>query len=211
MPMCPLCKSEDNREFHEDKKRKYNHCSSCDLIFVPSEFYLDAEEEKSRYDLHQNDPTDEKYRAFLNKLFEPLNKLIMPNSLGLDFGSGPGPTLSLMFEEAGHNMNIYDPFYADDKAALEKEYDFITATEVLEHLHDPAKELDLLFKLLKPGGLLGIMTQPVISEEAFKTWHYKDDDTHVCFFSEESFKWISEKYNADIKHHDNSVVIFSKN
>jgi len=31
---------------------------------------------------------------------------IAPISLGLDFGSGPGPTLSLMLEEQGHRVAI---------------------------------------------------------------------------------------------------------
>jgi len=52
----------------------------------------------------KNSPDDPRYRAFLSRLFIPLNERIAPESCGLDFGSGPGPTLSVMFEEQGHTM-----------------------------------------------------------------------------------------------------------
>ena len=82
------------------------------------------------------------YRAFLNRLAKPLKERLSPNSLGLDFGAGPGPTLSLMLQEAGHEMSIYDPFFSKNPSAMNQVYDFITATEVVEHLHHPGRELD---------------------------------------------------------------------
>lgn len=42
-----------------------------------------------------------------------------------------------MLEEAGHNMALYDIYYHPDTAVLEKQYDFMTATEVIEHLYHP--------------------------------------------------------------------------
>ena len=49
-------------------------------------------------------------------------------------------------------MEIFDPFYAPDSKVLEQQYDFITTTEVLEHLHHPRSELDQLWSCLKPRG-----------------------------------------------------------
>lgn len=57
-----------------------------------------------------------------------------------------------MFEEAGHEMAIFDKFYAPDSKVFRKRYDFITATEVLEHLKKPKVELNRLWALLPPGG-----------------------------------------------------------
>jgi hypothetical protein len=93
-----------------------------------------------------------------------------------------------MLGEAGHRVSLYDPFYQPDRAALSARYAFITATEVVEHLHRPGQELELLWSLLEPGGWLGIMTKLVIDREAFRHWHYKNDPTHVCFFSRTTWR-----------------------
>ena len=45
------------------------------------------------------------YRKFLSRMFKPMMERIEPDSYGLDFGSGPGPTLNLMFEEEGHTVS----------------------------------------------------------------------------------------------------------
>ena len=62
---------------------------------MPHENFLSAEDEKARYDLHQNSPNDNRYRQFLNRIFVPMQERIAPESCGMDFGSGPGPTLSI--------------------------------------------------------------------------------------------------------------------
>ncbi len=206
---CPLCQSTDGIPFYHDH-RSYFRCPACSLVFVPPEQFLSLEEEKAQYDLHENSANDPGYRCFLNRLSTPLSEHIQSNSTGLDFGSGPGPTLSLMFEEAGHSMRIYDYFYAPDTKALTQSYDFITATEVLEHLHDPHYELNRLWSCLKPGGVLGIMTKRVIDQESFRHWHYKNDPTHICFFSIETFNWLARYWDATFSAPEKDVVIFTK-
>ncbi len=207
---CPLCREEGNEEFYQDQRRNYVLCYHCQLVFVPSEQYISEADEKSAYDHHQNSPTDPDYRRFLSRLFHPLQDRLGPDSHGLDFGSGPGPTLSIMFEEIGHTVTIYDYFYAKSTVALQQTYDFITATEVVEHLHDPATILWQLWTLLKPGGYLGLMTKLVRDQEAFATWHYKNDLTHVCFFSRATFEWLADQWQADLRFFGNDVMLFHK-
>ena len=166
--------------------------------------------EKAEYDKHQNSPEDHGYRKFLSRLFTPLQTRINSNSHGLDFGSGPGPTLSVMFEEAGHQMNLFDPFYSPETRPLTIQYDFITASEVVEHLHDPAKDLVLLWSLLKPDGWLGIMTKLALDQTAFSGWHYKNDLTHVCFYSQKTMEWLAEKWQAELLLVGNDVILFQK-
>ena len=139
-----------------------------------------------------------------------MQKCLTPESLGLDFGSGPQPTLSVMFEEAGHSMTIFDFFYENVPSVLEKQYDFITATEVVEHLHNPREELEKLWACLKRGGRLGIMTKLVPDLDVFSCWHYKNDATHVCFFSQSTFKWLALQWDAEMTFADTDVVIFHK-
>ncbi|MCE8016027.1 class I SAM-dependent methyltransferase [Halomonas sp. MCCC 1A17488] len=199
MPTCPLCASPDSRLFHRDARRDYYRCGNCRLAFVPPEQHLSPEQEKAVYDQHENHPDDPGYRRFLARLFVPLRSRLTPGARGLDFGAGPGPTLSLMFEEAGHPMAIYDPFYAPDPAVLERRYDFVTATEVVEHLFEPGRELERLAAMLPEGGWLGLMTKRMTDEAAFARWHYILDPTHVCFFSEASFEWLAQRLGMSVE------------
>ena len=185
-------------------------CQVCSLVFVPPWQFVSAEEEKSRYDLHQNSPEDQGYRSFLSRIFIPMQKCLTPESCGLDFGSGPAPALSVMFEEAGHSMTIFDYFYEHAPSVFERQYDFITATEVVEHLHNPKEELERLWACLKQGGRLGIMTKLAPEHNAFSCWHYKNDPTHVCFFSQATFQWLALQWDADMTFADKDVVLLHK-
>lgn len=207
---CPLCFAEQVFLFFQDSVREYFQCSTCSLTFVPPDYFLSAEEEKARYDTHKNSPDDPGYRKFLSRLFDPLYPLLAPGSRGLDFGSGPGPTLSLMFEEHGHAMLLYDSFYAPHPTALHKTYDFITATEVLEHLHLPGQDLNGLWDCLNPGGYLGIMTKLAPTKDRFANWYYKKDPTHVSFFSRSTFEWLAVQWQTNATIIGDDVVIFRK-
>lgn len=206
---CPLCHSNSVVLFFSDR-REFFRCNVCQLVFVPPAFFLSLKEEKAEYDLHENSPEDVRYRQFLCRMFEPVNARISPASCGLDFGSGPGPTLSVMFEEAGHTMEIYDPFYATETSVLQRTYDFITATEVVEHLHHPAKEFARMWNMLKPGGWFGVMTQLVIDRDAFSRWRYKDDRTHVAFYSRKTFQWLAAQWQASLNIIGSDVALFHK-
>ncbi len=208
---CPLCHTSGGIDYYEDAKRKYRQCEICDLVYVPKEYYLSRDKEKAVYDQHQNSPDDSEYRQFLSRLFNPLVDRIKPKSRGLDFGSGPGPTLSVMFEEADHEMAIYDSFYSRDETVWDVNYDFITVTEVVEHLHHPGKVLDRLWSCLGPGGLFGVMTKLVINREAFADWHYKLDPTHVSFFSVNTFTWLGKHWHTKAEFVDSDVILLRKN
>jgi SAM-dependent methyltransferase len=207
---CPLCLTEGSAAYYEDWQRPYLQCSTCQLVFVPPAYYLSAADEKAQYDLHQNSPDDPDYRRFLSRLFNPIQARLTPRSHGLDFGSGPGPTLSQMFTEAGHEMTLYDVFYAKDESVWEKQYDFITASEVVEHLHLPEKELARLWNCLKPGGTLGLMTKLVLNRQAFSQWHYKNDRTHICFFSSQTFTWLGSQWGRPPTFVGQDVIVFAK-
>ena len=207
---CPLCGSITVSAYYHDKMRSYLCCSQCQLVFVPRVFHLSSTAERAVYDQHQNNPNDQGYRKFLSRLADPLLEKLAPNSLGLDFGSGPGPTLSLMLKEQGHKVAIYDPYYAPDKLALEGHYDFITGTEVVEHLAAPGLELDRLWRLLKHGGYLGLMTKQVTDRDSFDSWHYKNDPTHISFFSQQSFEYLGTKWGSAPMFVGADVILFRK-
>lgn len=208
---CPLChEAKAVESFHRDIQREYVRCQQCGLVFVPPEYFLSLEAEKKYYDLHNNNPGDSNYRKFLGRLAQPLLEQLPPGSRGLDFGSGPGPTLSKMLARAGLPTAIYDPFYCDDSLVWNQNYDFITASEVVEHLRRPHFELSRLWSLLRPGGILGVMTKRVIDRQRFSTWHYKNDPTHIAYFSETTFRWLADSWNADLQILEPDVVLLRK-
>ncbi|ROS06136.1 methyltransferase family protein [Sinobacterium caligoides] len=208
--ICPLCQSDEHHLFYRDQLRSFLHCQRCSLVYVPSCYHLGAEQEKAEYDLHQNRPDDQGYRKFLNRLCAPLIERLTPKSHGLDFGCGPGPTLSLMLEELGHHVSLFDIYYCNTPEVLNKPYDFITATEVIEHLSKPAEVLDKLWQQIKPGGYLAIMTKLVINQQRFACWHYKNDRTHISFFSQATFNYFFSNKNAYIEYLGDDVIIINK-
>ena len=209
MLTCPLC-SHDVEPYLEDRLRAYFHCPRCDLVSADPISHLDAASERRYYDLHVNDPADQGYRRFLGRLADTLIPRLEPGMSGLDYGCGPGPTLSVMLEEAGMRMEIHDPCYRPNPRALERSYDFVTCTEVVEHFRQPAEDWNRLTALVRPGGWLGVMTKLVISRARFGTWHYKEDPTHVCFYSPATFDWLGAKLGLSAERAHSDVYIMRK-
>lgn len=207
---CPLCRETASESFFEDKNRTYLRCMNCMLVFVPPRFWLSAEEERATYDLHQNDAQDSGYRHFLSRLSQPLLDRLGSDQKGLDFGCGPGPALSVLLREHGHRVDLYDPFYYNDASVFSRTYDFICATEVVEHLHDPEKVFIAIFNMLRTGGWLGIMTKQVRDVQAFRNWHYIRDLTHVCFYSRRTFECLAQRFNARLHFAADDVILFNK-
>ncbi|WP_428087160.1 class I SAM-dependent methyltransferase [Candidatus Thioglobus sp.] len=207
---CILCASSQTRPYYSNENSSYLRCLQCELVFLTQSFHLNNTDEKSRYDSHQNNPNDAGYRKFLSNVFKPVEKYIKPNAKGLDFGSGPGPTLSLMFEEKGYQVDLFDKYYANNKAVFTKTYDFITATEVAEHLAEPGQELDRLYGMLNVGGVLAIMTSMLHEQIDFSAWYYKDDPTHICFFNQFSMKHLANQWGATVEFIGQNVTLFYK-
>lgn len=205
---CPLCDSKHVIDFAKDKRRQYFRCSVCSLVFADPLCQLSPSQEKAVYELHENDEKDQGYRRFLNRLMQPLLERFEANVYqGLDFGCGPTPVLANMIKEQGHQMSIYDPYFAPDFNTLKRKYDFITCTEVVEHFYYPKKHWCLLLSLLKANGWLAIMTKLVIDASAFERWHYKNDPTHVSFFSRETFIFLATRDNLDVEFVGTDVIL----
>lgn len=207
---CPLCGASETTPYAKDRHRAYFQCPFCSLVFVPEAFWLSPEDEKAEYDLHKNDPEDVGYRAFLSRLVTPLKYRLNPGSEGLDFGCGPGPTLSEMMREEGHFLEIYDPFYFSEPSVLDRNYDFVCATEVVEHFRHPNREWKRLFSLVRSKGWLAIMTKTVMDRARFQNWHYIRDLTHICFYSQSTFHYLAEMFDAHFQAVDKDVFLFQK-
>jgi hypothetical protein len=187
-------------------------CPECALVFKNPDSFLDTDEDEKRYSQHQNNSEDEGYRNFLGKVTNPLKEFLPPSFNGLDYGCGPGPTMSLLLEDMGGEMENYDPiFFPDAHLLIPESYDVVTCTEVVEHFKNPKPDWDQLVSLVKDEGLLAVMTQFFTPETDYNQWWYKNDPTHVVFYQEKTLNYLSEKYQLDILYNDyKSVVIFKK-
>jgi len=187
---CPVCRAAKAGTFFPG----YRICPVCEAVFLDPARLPGREEERERYLLHENDPADPGYRNFLSRLAGPLLRRLLPGREGLDYGCGPGPALARILEEAGHRVRLYDPFFHPDNRALERQYDFVTCSETVEHFHRPAEEFERLDKLLRPGGWLAVMTAFRPAGREFAAWYYRRDPTHVVFYREATFRRLAGRF-----------------
>lgn len=209
--LCPLCNSEVYGEFAITAARTYFKCDICNLIFTGEKFHLSQEDEKNRYCLHQNTIADKGYVKFLNQLAVPLYQYLPLAASGLDYGCGPGPVLAELIEKKGFSCDLYDPYFFP-KLDFDKRYDFIAATECFEHFFNPKTELEKINMILKPVGILAIMTELFTSDKLFADWYYIKDPTHVCFYSPKTIVFICTNFGYTLLFTDEiRVVILRKN
>ena len=207
---CPLCGTAGAAPLGVLAGRAYAVCTRCGLAFMLRAHLPSREAELEVYTLHENDVQDPRYRAFLDRLALPLLERLAAGARGLDYGAGPGPALVAMLRERGHEMALFDPFFAPDRRVLGERYDFVTCTETAEHFHDPAAEFTLLAGLLAPGGWLGVMTQVIPHDRQFLDWHYVRDPTHVCFYADRTFEWIAAHLGWRLERPAPSVALFNR-
>lgn len=193
-PACPVCQSPHALCLPALQERVYWRCTGCGARFLSPAQRPPPEVERAHYLLHRNDVRDAGYRRFLSRLAQPLLQRLPAARSGLDYGCGPAPALAAMLAEAGHSMRIYDPQFFPDDAALDAQYDFVTCTEVAEHFHAPAREFARLAGLLRSGGVLAVMTGFPPGDEAFATWHYARDPTHVVFYDAGTLQLIAARH-----------------
>lgn len=174
------------------ERQHYWRCGTCEATFLDPSQRLGRAEERAHYLTHENAVDDVGYRRFLAKLAAPLLERLPEGARGLDFGCGPGPALAAMLEEAGHEVALYDPAFAPNEAALARRYDFITCTEVLEHLFEPAQIFDRFDAMLRPGGWLGLMTCFQTDDARFANWSYRREPTHVVFYRRATLARIAD-------------------
>lgn len=190
--VCPLCQS-NSSPFHQNT-HFYHQCIACCAVFMDAASRLNKQQEKARYLEHNNDVDDSGYQQFVS----PITATVLQNHTsakqGLDFGAGTGPVITKVLTDNGFKLESYDPFFHNEKALLQQQYDYIVCCEVMEHFYHPDKEFALLKRLLKPNGWLYCMTDLYCEAIDFANWYYQKDSTHVFFYHQKSLDFIKEKY-----------------
>lgn len=191
---------------------QYYHCPTCDLITLDEGCYLVPQDERDRYQLHQNTLENKGYvnnfMAFIKKSGIDCLKGV---KRALDYGCGHEPVLQVLLERMGIKTNVYDPYFFPENDFLQYRYDLITCTEVLEHCKNPLATLRLLEALLAEGGVLAVTTLFHTTTDNFNKWWYRKDSTHICFFSPRTFAWLDGRFSLKVEFIDNhSVCVLRK-
>lgn len=217
---CPLCHAPGTVAALPEPVGKFRACPVCGLVFVARAYHPTLETERARYETHNNCPDDEGYRGFLDRTLTPMVARLDADLTrdsrerrtisGLDFGCGPGPTVEVMLSERGLDCVSYDPLFATVSKLLDESYDFVVATEVVEHFREPAKSWALLDRLLKPGGWLAVCTEVLTPQIDFTTWWYRRDLTHICFYRPETMAWIASRFGWSVESPGRTVRLFQK-
>lgn len=207
MTRCPLCDGPATG-FHEDQHGRFHQCPACALVFRDAAQRLTTEAEVARYREHMNALDDQRYLDFLDRLATPLAQRLEPGARGLDYGCGPVPAMALLLERRGFPTASWDPHFRPEASLLDATYDFVACSEVLEHIPAPREALDTFARLLRRGGLLGIMTQFRDEARSFDSWWYRRDPTHVCLYSPETMRWIARDLRWDVELLPNGVTFF---
>lgn len=207
---CHICHNSCETFIDEKRKITYYHCGNCEYIFKSPECFQDFSAQKERYNLHENEEEDPGYQAYFQRFLDFTLPLVGHPSTALDFGCGASALLAKMLEKEDIECDFYDPIYHPDTLNDTKKYELIVSTEVFEHLHQPREVFESLLERLEEGGYLALQTQFHPHErEAFKTWYYHQDPTHIVFFTVRTFEVLCKIYGCELigDNGKNMVVI----
>lgn len=198
---CRLCGA-PTLPFATVRGRGYERCPACGYVGLLRRDFPSRAAERARYLAHRNDPADAGYRGFLEAfLGRVLAPGLDPGARVLDYGSGPRPALAEILREKGFSrVSAYDPYFAPGSAWRRRSYDLVLVHEVAEHLREPGRSLRALAGRLAPGGRLAIRTRfPPEGAEAFSSWWYREDETHLGFFATGSLRALAAAAGLEVR------------
>lgn len=177
--------------FYQDPPCSYVHCSSCNLIFTTPDSHLTPQQERTRYEMHDNTESNTGYVKFLETVAETAISVTPPDGSILDFGCGKNAVLEKTLIKLGWQCDSWDPLFNYRIDFSDKHYDTIILCEVVEHLRELQTEMNLVKELLKPHTNVIIRTQLYNSLESFPQWWYRQDSTHINFFSNSTLSFLA--------------------
>ena len=204
MSKCKICNHQTKELAHIKIPQIYYYCPNCKLITLKESMIHSKKAEKADYQKHENSLDSPGYvtmfEDFIEKAIDPYIKA--PAKV-LEFGSGPGPVLAHLLKEKGFDVDQYDPYFSTKRVYEGNSYDLITSTDVIEHLKNPLKELQLLVNLLNPGGYLALMTKfHTDNEDNFWQWQYRREKSHIAFYREDTLNYLTDIFDLKIVYCD---------
>jgi len=190
-------------------------CENCGVVFSARE--PDAEDLHGLY----SDAVDSLYtsqlqerRIMAGRILSSIQDVVSQKGRLLDIGSSYGTFLGLAQENnwqvEGVELNQdacnfsketygFNVFCGDLKGAnfLDNSYDVVTAIEVIEHVTNPNEFLIEINRILKPSGILFLVTPDLKSLSAkllgMRWWSFRE--MHLHYFSKKSLFWLLNHTN----------------
>jgi 2-polyprenyl-3-methyl-5-hydroxy-6-metoxy-1,4-benzoquinol methylase len=177
---CRVCGSTRSKQLFDSGKLVVLKCGSCASAFLETE-----DDDAGMYDLYKDYGThegekyfskiDEEVEGHIRSYLETARSLVPADPKLLDIGSGNGALLSAA-KDLGFNCEgveiapglaaavrkrtgctIHEKTLGE--LGLEPEsFDVVTMYDLVEHLPTPAADLRLVLEVLKPGGILFMLT-----------------------------------------------------
>ncbi len=221
-----VCQNKNSKIVLETKGYKLYKCPSCNLIFAhKDEQKINATE---IYDNYYQKETASRF-GFLIELVVKMFRFVRAYKIFnlkpkaksiLDIGSGRGWMLYFLKKYFKYGktvgtqiaLNAYK--FSKEKLKLEiynkdllelsfkKKFDIITLWHILEHVENPEKYIERIYKLLDTKGILYIEVPNFnswASKLTGKHWLALDLKHHLVFFTPSSLISLLKKYNFNIK------------
>lgn len=200
--LCVFCGA-DSSDRIEAGTYIYWACPVCGGIALDRAQCLPPDAERDRYTLHENTLANAGYRRYLEDFLEAVLSFpdikragACPSWKLFDYGSGPEPALVSLMRARGFDARGWDPYFAPETERFSDGADLVTCLEVAEHFKDPVRDFALLAKCARSGGFIAVGTHlldVLESPEAFASWWYRQDRTHVSFYARKTLSLVAER------------------
>lgn len=217
---CKICKGPIEKIFTAYVLNKYEvkyfQCLSCRFIQTEKPYWLD----EAYIDVIAN--LDTGYITRNVSYSEIVNSIIKvcfnSKSKFLDYGGGYGIFVRLMrdkgiefFRQDKYCENLFSKYLDVNDQESKENFELMTAFEVFEHLEDPLREIEEMFKY-SDSILFSTIIQPKYPLINSKDWWYFMPETgqHVAFYSKESLKHIADNFNCNVYSNGRSLHLLTK-
>lgn len=224
-PNCVVCKSDSGKIFKRKSNYRFFKCQDCGLVYIdplPQVKDLYDETYYFSWGLEGSATTgipkalrEMKLVTFGLRLKE-IEKHIKPGKF-LDVGCATGFALEVAekrgWEPHGVELSEYSSSIARDKFGFQivtgtifdadypdDYFDAVMLSDLLEHVPDPEVMIAEMFRILKPGGILSVITpnvESMTSKVMGRRWiHYKLE--HLFYFSPGNMTPVLERNGFEL-------------
>ena len=216
---CNLCKSikisDEKGKVRDDHRLKVKRCNNCNLLFLSSIKHIDKDFYKNSgmRDYKNSKSIFDKWRK--QTLTDDLRRVdqfksILKNKRVLDFGCGNGNFIQFSSNHSkiyGLEVDLqslkyikregYRIFESINEIPNDLKFDNITLFHVYEHLSEPKKILDELYKVLKENGK--IIIEIPNSNDALLSIYNNEDFRNFTFWSNHLYLYDHSNFKRSIK------------
>jgi 2-polyprenyl-3-methyl-5-hydroxy-6-metoxy-1,4-benzoquinol methylase len=215
--VCNLCQGTATRPFAQRDGLQVVECANCGLV------YVNPRHDADRIYQHYNNNQSSRIQYYLdvevadrrtfNELLDLADRLVPQRGALLDIGPNIGTCLALArtrgWDTYGIEINAEAARYCREQRGLnvtsgaleghtypENSFDMILMGDVIEHLRDPLDLMQVVQRILKPGGAL-IISTPNIAQRAGRVLQIKPEE-HLYYFSPATITNLLRKAGLDV-------------